>query len=889
MTAPPGDEASAGPGDAGPRVFWGNLTDSGGPLLNPPSALPRWALLVALLVPSVLDAQFEPPSTGGIVAQVQALRRLGHAKRVLVIGAHPDDEDTELLALLTRGEGAEAAYLSLNRGEGGQNLLGPELGEALGVLRTEELLAARRLDGAGQFFTRAYDFGYSKSLDDTWAHWPRDTLLADVVRVVRAFRPQVIVSVFAGAPRDGHGQHQAAGWLAREAFRVAGDPAAFPAQQRDGLAPWSPAKLYRSTRFDTAATTLVLEGGSLDPAIGRTHHQVAMASRSLHRSQDMGQLQAIGPSPVRLQLLEDRTGRGRTGFFAGVDTALGAPWSDYVRDLDRLRRDGAMPSYGALRALGARLARVEAPGADAAVLDTQRRWLGAAVRSASGLLVDARVADGQVARGESVEVTLEAHNASDEPRAFQVTVGVAGMAPSRSERFVLAAGARERRPVEVAVPDDAPLTVVPTWRASPAADLYQADGWLGRRADDDVASGLVAGLAFDDIPVVGTLEWPVSVRRNEQSLGEVRGPVLIVPRVEVAIDPVEAPWPRGDARPRTYRVTLLHGARDTTRGAVRLVLPEGWAGVPPQPFQLAGERDRQVLTFAVRGTLGPGEEGVLRAVVTDVAGRGYESGRVEVAYPHVRPRSLQRPAIARVVGVDLRRPARTRIAYVRGAADLVPEALAAAGIAVDVIGGDAVARGEVRNYQALVIGPRAYETDPALAAANPVLLEWVRTGGLVLVQYQQYGWFAAGLAPHPLFVRARPFGGGGADLLVGHGVRLAGSTALLGGHDRVTDERAPVQVLRPDHAALRSPNRLEASDWDGWVQERGLYFARQWGDAWTSLIETHDPGEGPLAGGLLVSRLGRGIFVYTGLSFFRQLPAGVPGAYRLFANLLSLE
>ena len=247
---------------------------------------------------------------------------LGHYKRVLMIGAHPDDEDTELLTVLVRGMGAEAAYLSLNRGEGGQNLIGPELGEALGLMRTEELLAARRLDGARQYFTRAYDFGFSKTLDETWQHWPRDTMLKDVVRIVRRFRPQVIVSVFSGTPRDGHGQHQAAGWAAHEAFRVAGDSSRFPElAPGGGLRPWTPLKLYRSTRFDTTATTLTSKVARWTGPSGKSFHQIAMAGRSLHRSQDMGRLQSLGPSPVRLALLEDRTGAGSAGLFAGVDTS----------------------------------------------------------------------------------------------------------------------------------------------------------------------------------------------------------------------------------------------------------------------------------------------------------------------------------------------------------------------------------------------------------------------------------------------------------------------------------------------------------------------------------------------------------------------------------------
>ncbi|MGH7580922.1 MAG: PIG-L family deacetylase, partial [Gemmatimonadales bacterium] len=282
------------------------------------------------LTPGRLDAQLEPPGTGGVVALDQELRMLGHYRRVLMIGAHPDDEDTDLLTLLVRGMGAEAAYLSLNRGEGGQNLIGPELGEALGLIRTEELLAARRLDGARQYFTRAYDFGYSKTIEETWEQWARDTVLKDVVRIVRRFRPQIIVSVFSGEPKDGHGQHQAAGWVAREAFAAAGDSTRFTELAREeGIRPWTPLKLYRSTWYDTTATTLVLDAGVLDRAVGKSYHQIAMAGRSLHRSQDMGRLQGIGPSPVRLALLEDRTAEGSDGLFDGIDTTLATmPWRD---------------------------------------------------------------------------------------------------------------------------------------------------------------------------------------------------------------------------------------------------------------------------------------------------------------------------------------------------------------------------------------------------------------------------------------------------------------------------------------------------------------------------------------------------------------------------------
>jgi LmbE family N-acetylglucosaminyl deacetylase len=867
-------------------------------------------LLTLLCLPADLPAQLEPAGTGGVVAREQALRHLGHAKRVLVIGAHPDDEDTELLTLLTRGEGAEAAYLSLNRGEGGQNLIGAELGELLGVLRTEELLAARRLDGAQQYFTRAYDFGYSRTLEDTWAHWARDTLLADVVRVVRAFQPQVVVSVFAGTPRDGHGQHQAAGWLAREAFRLAGDTSAFPDQLGPaGLAPWAPAKLYRSARFDSAATTLVLEGGRVDDLSGRTYHQIAMASRSLHRSQDMGQLQTIGPSPVRLALLEDRSGKGAASFWAGTDTSLagaggkpdskpGRQFASYADKVEKLRRTGREPTTAQLRELAAALDKVrlaiagETSGPRAAwltALDSQRRWLAEAMQATAGVLVDVWADDSLAVPGSTIGLAIDAHNASAEPAEVRVSLG--GAVDDTSFAFVLAPGARASERVRMTVRASAPPTMVLQRRATRDTALYERDDWLGRPAGEEPVGGLVARVALGGEVPFRALERPVTHRRNDQSRGEVRTPVTVVPRLDVALLPAESPWRMSEAGVRTFRVRLRHAARDTTRGVARLTLPPGWAASPQQRFALIGQGAEMELRFTVRpparraaGTV------LLRAEVDDEAGRGYEAGRRTLAHPHTRPRTVFEPAESRVVTLDLAMPALRRIGYVRGASDLVPEALEAAGFPVEVLAPGAIAEATLARYDVIVIGPRAYETDPGLAAATPRLLAWVRAGGRVVTQYQQYAYFLEGHAPFPLFAAARPFGRAAApDVLVGPGTKLGGPPSLLGGHDRVTDERAPVAVLRAGEPALARPNRIVPADWDGWVQERGLYFAREWDKAWRPVIATSDPGDTPLAGGLLVARVGKGSYVYTGLSFFRQLPAGVPGAFRLFANLLDLR
>jgi LmbE family N-acetylglucosaminyl deacetylase len=825
----------------------------------------RFRSLVFLLPPLLLActvtrlwAQLEPPSTGGVVTLDRELRMVGHDKRVLMIGAHPDDEDTELLTVLVRGMGAEAAYLSLNRGEGGQNLIGPELGEALGLVRTEELLAARRLDGAHQFFTRAYDFGYSKTLDETWQHWPRDTILKDVVRIVRRFRPQIIVSVFSGTPKDGHGQHQAAGWAAREAFRVSGDSSRFPELAREeGLAPWSASKLYRSTRFDTAATTVVLEGGRVDPAVGLSYHQIAMAGRSLHRSQDMGRLQGLGPSRVPLALLEDRTGAGGE-LFAGIDTTLAGA--------------GAMPErpagdFDSLVALRRRWTRFSIPPAELGHLDR-------AILAASGVVCDARSDDDRVVDRQSLEIVLECWNSGSRPHTVTMSLlqGAAIAADTGVVTLSLDPGALQSRRVSATV----------RARAAPTAPYFRLPGGDTAMYDWSGAPPAVRGEPFGPpelrarfvLDSGAVLEREVSRRINDQARGEVRRPLAVVPRVDVALDPATVVWPAADRAPRRFTVSLTHGARDTTSGTLTLELPAGWPRLPPQTFVLNQEEERESFAFEVRPPATPVQGTVvLRALASDTTGRRYGEGLVTVDYPHIRPRSLVVPAAATVRMASLRLPPLARLGYIRGAADRVPEALAEVGLPVTILDGPALERSDLARFSAIVVGPRAYETDSVLVEANARLLAYARRGGLVIVQYQQQPFFQGGFAPYPMTL-------GGPSLVPG------GSPVA---HDRVTDETAPMRPLAPSDPVFTTPNRITSDDWRGWVQERGLYFARSWDRAYRPLLETHDPGDAPLEGGLLVARVGQGHYVYTGLSFFRQLPAGVPGAFRLFANLLAIK
>jgi hypothetical protein len=759
------------------------------------------------------------------------------------------------------------------------------------------------------------------------------------VRIVRRFRPQIIVSIFSGTPRDGHGQHQAAGWAAQEAFRVAGDSSQFRELfNEEGLLPWSPVKLYRSARFDSTATTLTLNGGVLDPAVGKSYHQIAMAGRSLHRSQDMGQLQRIGPSKIRLALIEDRSGGGAGELFAGIDTTIAAiplgerrsaqsaelvHATDAPAELSRyaVRVDSAVAARGGLsrqRSLLARAARdleqaVSAPPRASPgqrgvyytrgiELEDQLGHLNAAAWHLGRVVFDVVVDDDRVVPGQRLAWTLSSWNASDQPRiadmraAECVPLGDCNSPEQDPAAQTIPPGQVGTVAVDYAVLDQPPST--PYFLMLPrAGDLYR---WPEAQDRGHLTGSLPYGEPFESPTFLGSVEVNTGesdslgaarleeavFRFNDQARGEVRRPVTVVPRVDVKIDPATELWPVSSAAPHRFTVTLTHGARDSTSGTVTLRLPRGWPALPPQQFHFGREDERATFTFDVRPPVrlanGSAE---IRAVVEDKSGEAYAVGVFTVDYPHIRPRSYTRPAMATIRMAPLVLPRLTRVGYIRGAADQVPEALKSVGVPVVLLDRATLERGNLSRYDAIIIGPRAYETDSALVENNDRLLNYARRGGLVVVQYQQHQFFNGRFAPYPMKVGGQPL-----RLDEGSTGRTATAPPRAGppvSHDRVVDENAPVHILADGHPVVRVPNRLTRADWQGWVQERGLYFARTWDRHYRPILETHDPGEAPLAGGLLIAPVGKGTYVYTGLSFFRQLPAGVPGAFRLFSNLLA--
>ena len=865
--------------------------------------------VLAGLVAGPAAGQESAPPDGGVVSAGLLIRQMDGAKRVLMIGAHPDDEDTSLLAAAARGMGARTAYLSLNRGEGGQNLIGPELGEGLGLVRTGELVSARGLDGAEQYFTRAYDFGYTKTAEEALALWGREVILEDVVRRVREFRPHVIVSVFSGTPRDGHGQHQVAGILAREAFDQAGDSSVFPEHQDEGLAPWQPSKLYRLTYRDPQAATLAVVTGRFDPLLGRSHHQVAMDSRSQHRSQDMGRAQPLGPQASAILLVTTAPGvevGEDAGLFAGVDTTLAGAVASAGDDLagtlhplmERYREAvrAAEQSLGALdpapaapplvtavetarQIEGALVAAGAGEGEAARVFRRRARLAERALLDVAGIRLEVRVEDDLVVPGELLILDGELWNGGPFPISgieAELLRGEGwGVTYAQTDaQDPLTPGRIARWSGEALVPEDEPASV-PYFLAQPRdGERYvwpEGDHVGGLPANRPLLTGraeFVLDVPEEDgfgglVPLA--VERPVTYRGVDKASGEFRKPLLVVPTLSVSPEPAGLVWPLDRTEPAEVRVRISSASPETVRATVRLEMPSGWVSRPAsRPVRLAGEGSDASVAFTVApsGAIAPGHFEIGVSATTD-EGEVFR-GRVDVLdYPHIDRTLLPSSSAIALSVFPVQVAAGRRVGYVMGSGDGGPDALRQMGVQVEELGPERMLSGDFEGLDVIVLGVRVYETRPDVVAANAALLDFADGGGVVVVQYNKYEYPQGGFAPYPLEM-ARP-------------------------HDRVTDETSPVRLVDPDSPVFRQFNRIGPEDFEGWVQERGLYFLSRWDPRYSAPLALQDPGEEPKLGSLAVARVGRGLYIYTGLAFFRQFPAGVPGAYRLFANLVSQD
>ena len=841
-----------------------------------------------------------------------ALRQINSTGSFLMITAHPDDENNALLARLSKGEGHRAALLTATRGDGGQNEIGAELFDALAVLRTEELEAAHRLDGAEQYFSRAIDFGYSFSIEETFERWGREQILGDFVRMIRTIRPDV-VSAMSPEGRGGGQHHQASAVLAREAWHAAADPDRFPEQVAEGLAPWQARKFYFRVGFpfgmgagppgfrfrpapDANLTTMDL--GGYDPLLGATYAEIGSRARGMHKCQGMPQLVALpsGAAGVRYRLAETTIPGQRevaeTSLFDGVDTSLEG----------LVRFAGENPPAGLRRALAglahqarAALERFESAGmagarepvvaglravrdlraglADMGLsaparreidfrLDAKERQFERAALLAQGLQLDAFADDGVVTPGQPVAVELRAANhggAGVAVRGVRLS-GFAGEAVCGAEPLGPAGVYRCERSTRI------PAGARPTgvhWRRVAGADRYAFD--------PDVPFGLpfrpTPFRATFDVELDGVriaVERPVRYRYVEDVFtGEKRMDLQVAPRFAVSMTPEVAIIPAGSGAAREVRVTVTNTGPDAAEGSVTLDLPAGWRATPAAAaVRLAREDESRTVRFRVSPEGAAAGEYAVGAVV-EHAGDRFDRGYQVIEYPHVERRHMVRPAAGTFQIIDVAVAPDLTVGYVEGVGDAVPPAIGQLGARLEFIDADDLAWGDLSRFDVIVTGVRAYERREDLRANNDRLLEYARNGGTVIVQYNKFEFNRAQYGPYPAVVS----------------------------RSRVTDEAAPVRILADDHPVFARPNPIGAATWDRWVQERGLYFLGERDERYADLVELEDTFEynpGLKRGALVEAQPGRGRWIYVGLGLWRQLPAGTPGAYALLANLLSL-
>ena len=791
-----------------------------------------------------------------------ALQKLNILGRVLYIAAHPDDENTNLMALWANGSLYESAYLSITRGDGGQNLIGPELRERLGVIRTEELLAARRIDHAKQFFSRAIDFGFSKTAEETMRIWDHDKILSDVVWVVRKFRPDVIVTRFSPEDQLTHGHHTASAILAQEAFSASGDPNRFP-EQLAFVKPWRPARLVwntspfffsnRNLPFDPTGL-IVLEAGGYNPLLGKAYTEIAAASLSMHKSQGVGSPPRRGARKEYFKLLEGEP--MTSSLFEGIDTtwsrvANSESIATQIRQIISNFRPGD-PAASVPELLKLRQA-MNGINDDFWVLE-KKAELDQIIAACLGLHVEASTTNEAVTPGQTAKIKLETINRSDIPVKIQ-QVRFPNSGESTKIDAPLPSNELVTKDLSCKIPENTPYSQ-PYWLRKPGA--------LGAFAVDDQK---LIGLPENppDLPVQIVLQVngkelryvvDTKYRTVDPVAGELRRPLVIAPPVFANVANSVFVFPTNESKPVSVHLTAATGP---VKGELKLAVPQGWKVDPASvPIDLKGANAETVATFTIKPP-DQNSEGTLQAIVS-IDGREYSFERVRISYPHIGVQTLMPQAEVKLVRADIRRKG-DRIGYIPGAGDDIAESRRQIGYSVKILSEPDITANNLAQFSAVVLGVRAWNTQAQISNWLPELFAYVKNGGVAIAQYNTLADLKAEqLAPYPLEIS----------------------------RDRVTDEDAEVRILAPNHPLMTSPNKITSKDFEGWVQERGLYFPKTWDAAWTPILSCNDPNEKPLDGGLLVAKLGKGFFIYTSYSWFRQLPAGVPGPYRLFANMLSL-
>ncbi len=820
-------------------------------------------LLLSFFFQIVTAQQPQKPNAVEIYNQIQKLNFLGS---VLYIAAHPDDENTRLLSYLSNEKMARTGYLSLTRGDGGQNLIGPELRELLGVIRTQELIEARKIDGGEQFFSRANDFGFSKNPDETLAIWDKDAVLSDVVYIIRKFQPDVIINRFdARSPGTTHGHHTSSALLSLEAFDIVNSPGSYP-EQLKLVATWQPKRVFFNTswwfygskeKFEKAdkSNLIQLNTGVYYPSIGKSNQEIAALSRSRHQSQGFGSTGTRGEDQEYLEFLKGSSLQNQSNLFDGIDTSWnrvpnGKPIGDLLTEILK-KYDFKNPS-ASIPDLVKAYSLVETLQED--------HWkpikleeIKKVIAACSGLYLEA-IADAQeVTNGSTLKVTLEAINRS----ALSMRWNSIATFPESSSTFQsvsLANNVVQYSDVSLIIKD---LNYTqPYWlKDKGTVGMYRVDDQNNIGIPDIIREAKVTfNITINNVMI--PFQRMIAFKYNDDVKGEVYKPLDIVPKVTTSIQDKVLIFNGNQSKNIAVKI---QAGQDTVSGVLKLITDDNWKVTPQSiPFSLTKKGAEQTVFFQITAPKKAGESIVKSIAIVDSV--SYDKEPFTINYEHISKQQVLKPSEAKLIQLSIK-TGQEKIAYIMGAGDEVPKSLRQMGYAVTLLKPEEITVENLKFFNVVITGIRAYNTVQALAFKQTILFDFVKEGHNMIVQYNTMDDFVTpNFAPYPLKISK----------------------------DRVTDENAAVTFLEPNHPILNQPNTITPKDFEGWKQEQGLYYPNEWDKAFIPVLASNDKGETPKKGALLVAKLGKGNYIYTGLSFFRELPEGVSGAYRLMANLISL-
>lgn len=825
--------------------------------------------LFLILCLSVANLYAQEPKTHSSNDIYQAIEKLNFLGSVLYVAAHPDDENTDLIAYFSNKVNAQTAYLALTRGDGGQNLIGPEIRELLGVIRTQELLAARKIDGGLQFFTRANDFGYSKTPKETFNIWNKKAVLADIVWAIRKFQPDVIINRFnVASAGETHGHHTASAILSEKAFDLANNPEKFP-KQLEYVSTWQPKRLYFNTsswfynskkKFKRAVRKgnfLNIDAGVYLPLQGLSNTEISAQSRSQHKSQGFGVAENRGTEMEYLKPVKGHFPEEKTAVFTGINTtwsrlkngkAIGEILYQVQEDYDFTEPSASVPQLLKAYQLIQKLEN-----------DHWRKIKTKAIKeiilAASGLYLESTVATEYAVPGQVATVNFEAINRSATPVVLtRITF------PNLQENLVvnkkLKNNLDHRFSTEVQLPKNLAYST-PYWLNKKATTgMYHVEYQkLIGLPETPTKVNAVFELKIGDLAL--SVKKPVLFKTTSPVEGEVYSPFNIIPKISVALAHDVIIFK--DDKPKEIEVRL--STYDShLKGALSLAVPKNWQ-VSPASIQINDLAKESTTTYSFKVTPPKNQENIfVRPQFVSQDGTVFDQELIQINYAHIPKQTILLPAKAKLVHLNIETTGK-KIAYIEGAGDAVAEGLSQIGYQVTTLSPEKISLENLKKFDAVVIGIRAYNVVKELAKKQPILFDYVEQGGTMIVQYNKnYNLKTKNIAPFPLHLS----------------------------HDRVTDEYSDVEFLVENHPVLNFPNKITQKDFKGWVQERGLYFPDQWSKAFTPILGMKDQGESQKKSSLLVAKYGKGYYVYTGLSFFREFPAGVAGAFRLFANLVSL-